>query len=385
MLLWLQSSVSGILLAYGLGVALDWRQMAYVGIAIPLFCMLSLLTLPSSPGWLLSRGHREAALKAMIRIRGEAYDSEGELALIERAMEAQSSAGTMTLSGLFQGSTGRAMAVTLGLMTLLQLSGINSVVFFSGAIFEAANYDDPAIGALITGAINVVVTIFSALVVDRFGRRPLLLLSMVGCAVSSAVLGAFFYMLDSDQNPPGLIALLSLMFYNVFFAIGLGPLPWLIASEVLPARARNLGSSLTVLYNWLLGFAITKSFANMVEGITSAGTFWFYAASVIPGVYFALRILPETKGRSLADIEAYFARLAGEEAPHAGGSGPEDTDLAVRIMPEDIQQKEALLKGIEEDENGVPGRLVFKNEPAILGAQFWPHRRPVLRNLFRRM
>lgn len=340
--------------------------------------MVGMLPMPGSPSFLLSRGRRDAALKAMQRIRGMQYDCEGELALVERSMEAQTKATKMTLTRLFQGANLRAMIVTLGAMTLLQMCGINSVVFFSGAIFEAANYEDPAIGALITAVINVVVTFLASLVVDRFGRRPLLLMSMIGASASLGVLGAFFYLQDNGDNPSGLMALLSLMLYNVFFAIGLGPLPWLIASEVLPARARNLGSSVTVLYNWVLAFIITKTFANMVTGLTSAGTFWFYAASVVPGLYYALRILPETKGRSLEDIEAFFTRLVGKPTEHAGGAGLEDTDLAVHVVFDDVDVKEGFKS--EEEDTMVPERVLFRTTPAILGghaprARGWRRRR----------
>ena len=359
---------------YGLGVTYGRQTLAWVGCAVPSLFILGMLPMPGSPSFLLSRGRRKAALRAMVRIRGEQYDCEGELSLIERSLaDAKATAATMTLPRLFQGANLRAMIVTLGVMTLLQLCGINSVVFFSGAIFEAANYDDPAIGALITAVINVVVTFMSSLVVDRYGRRPLLMLSMVGSSASLAILGVFFYLQDNGQNAPGLMALLSLMFYNVFFAVGLGPLPWLIASEVLPAQARNLGSSVTVLYTWMLAFVITKTFANMLAGLTSAGTFWFYAASVVPGLYYALYILPETKGRSLEDIEAFFARLAGKKSAHAGGAGPEDTDLAVKLVYRDDDVKEGAKT--EEIEMTVPERLLFKTSPAILGGQPAPRRR----------
>lgn len=308
-----QAAISGILLVYGLGIVLSRQGLALVGTAIPACLAVGMVFVPYSPHWLLQRGRPSAALHALKTLRGPAYAAETELHLLEQALEAQRQhqSKPVHMLDLIQGGTGRAFRVAAAIIVLLQLCGITTIVTFTGAIFEAANYDNPRLGSVFTMFVNFFFTFVASFAVDRYGRRPLLLVSFIGASLSCTVLGVYFHLMDKGRRPPALLALLALICFNAFFALGLGPLPWLIVSEVLPARIRNLGSSSLVFLNWIMAFVIAQTFADMVHTLTAAGTFWFYAATIIPGVFYVVYVLPETKGRTLDDIEAeWLARPA---------------------------------------------------------------------------
>ncbi|CAI5983575.1 unnamed protein product [Closterium sp. NIES-65] len=211
---------------------------------------------------------------------------------------------------LLFGHARRPFALCVGLMVLQQCAGINAIVFFAAAIFRNAGFTNPNLPSFGIAAVQVLFTVCSALLLDRAGRRVLLLLSSSGMALSCLLLGLSFYLphahlpfLPASSAP--LLAFSGCMAYIVFYSMGMGGIPWIIMSEIIPAHMRSLAGSLVVLCNWSLCFLITQTFAVLFAW-SSYGTVWLYGTVAAVGVAFIWYCVPETKGRSLEEIEAFF-------------------------------------------------------------------------------
>lgn len=147
------------------------------------------------------------------------------------------------------------------------------------------------------------------ILIDRIGRRALFASSEAVVCISLFVLGTYFYILGNDSVRAASLAWLPLTALIIFIAsvsFGVVPLAWLVSNEVLPARYRSTGSSIAAFTNWLTAFIVTKTFVNMQANLTTAGTFWLYGAFCFTGVLFGFFIMPETKGKTLAEIQAFF-------------------------------------------------------------------------------
>jgi MFS family permease len=197
------------------------------------------------------------------------------------------------------------VAVGLALAVAQQFIGVNTVIYYAPTIlkFTGVGTGDAITQALSVGITNLVFTIIAVLILDKVGRRPLLMFGTAGCIVSLAMLGVFFasgYLQDNASW----VALVCLIVYIASFAIGLGPVFWLMIAEIFPLRVRSSAMSLSTVGNWSSNFIVSSFFLSLTSAITRQGTFWLYAGfGVLALVYFIARV-PETKDRSLEQIES---------------------------------------------------------------------------------
>jgi len=206
-------------------------------------------------------------------------------------------------SALFKKTMAGALIVGLGLAILQQITGINTIIYYANQIFELAGFKvgTSAIWASIgVGSVNVIATLFSVWLVDRLGRRPLLLVGIAGMTLSLIVLAATFWF---DLPSESLLSVISLMLYVATFAIGIGPVAWLIISEIYPHQIRGRAMSLAIFANWVSNYIVSLTFLTLIEKITSAGAFFLYAAICGFALHFVYRFVPETKGKTLKQIE----------------------------------------------------------------------------------
>lgn len=131
------------------------------------------------------------------------------------------------------------------------------------------------------------------------------MVAMIGMASALCVLGYYFWLQKNDMGPNGSVAIVCVILYIAFFSLGLGAIPWLMMSEIFPANIRGLASSVVTLFNWTMSFVITETFTKMISAMSEAGVFFFFAAVCISGVVFVMTSVPETKGKTLEEIEAY--------------------------------------------------------------------------------
>jgi sugar porter (SP) family MFS transporter len=218
-----------------------------------------------------------------------------------------------------------ALIVGLGLAVFQQITGVNTVIYYAPIIFQLAGVLSPSSAILATaavGVVNVLFTVIAMLLLDRVGRRPLLLNGLAGMVIGLAALGLAFA-LPLSPTERGWMAAGSLTLYIAAFAVGLGPVFWLLISEIYPLRARGLAMSLATMVNWGFNLLVTLTFLSLIAALGRAGAFWCYALLSICAWFFAYFLVPETKGRTLEEIEAHWqagkhARELGQSAAGAG-------------------------------------------------------------------
>ncbi|CAM6093745.1 unnamed protein product [Calypogeia fissa] len=302
----------GIVLAYFGGMFLDWRMLAGAGVLPCSLLMVGLIFIPESPRWLAKAGgHDEELLGSLQSLRGKDTDISGEMYDIQTAVEESKLQPAPKLSDLGERRLFRPLLIGVGLQVLQQFSGINAIMFYSSAILQSAGLTNPNIGSFGLGLIQVIMTGVAAGLMDKAGRRLLLMIAAGGMAVSSFLVGFSFYLKDSLQHPSGMdtfvsmLSLLSLLVYLISFSLGMGAIPWIIMSEVFPANVRGLAGSLATLVNWSSAWGVTMCF-NFLLQWSSAGSFWLFSAECGLTVVFVALLVPETRGRTLEEIEAYF-------------------------------------------------------------------------------
>lgn len=300
--------VLGILLAYlsNYGVALlelgaiEWRVMYGIE-ALPAAIFFALLFLtPRSPRWLVSRRRRQEAAE-VLRAVGSA-DVEQELRQIEDSLR-DVAAGVD--ERLFQRRFRRPVTLAVAISTFNQLSGINALMYYAPHIFRMAGAGTgSSLGqAVIVGCTNLVFTMAALLVIDKFGRRKLMVTGSVGYIVSLASTAAAFYAYGTDFTPFGsAVVLASLMVFIASHAFGQGAVIWVYLSEIFPNAVRAKGQALGSFTHWVFAAAISWTFPMIAE-VSGGHTFAFYSSMMVLQLLWVLKVMPETKGVPLEEIE----------------------------------------------------------------------------------
>jgi MFS transporter, SP family, xylose:H+ symportor len=282
-----------------------WRWM-FTAVALPaVVFIVGTLLIPESPRWLAKAGLPEQAYRTLTRIGGEQYGSQALLE-IQTALEGEQQAETMW-RGLLAPRAMRILTVGVVLAILQQWSGINIIFNYAEEIYRGAGYgvSSTLFNIVITGTINVVFTIIALGVVDRFGRRALLLFGCAGIALSHTLLGST-YRMGLKGMPILLITLCTIACY----ALSLAPVTWVLISEIFPNRIRGLAVSISISALWIASFFLTFTFPILNRRLGTAGTFWIYGCICLIGFFFVLARVPETKGKTLEEIERELARAS---------------------------------------------------------------------------
>jgi sugar porter (SP) family MFS transporter len=277
----------------------NWRWMLGLGALPGLALAIGMYFQPFSPRWLVEQGREDEALQTLRRARGSDEEAEEEL---EEIKDAAAEAGGVR--ELWTPQVRPLIAVGLTLAIAQQFIGVNTVIYYAPTILKLTGVSTSSAitQALSVGITNVVFTIVAVLLLDRVGRRALLLVGTAGCVLALAMLGVFFAS-PSLQSSASWIALVCLIVYIASFAVGLGPVFWLMISEIFPLRVRSSAMSVSTVGNWGANFLVSSFFLSLVAAITAQGTFWLYGGfGVLALVFFFFRA-PETKGRSLEEIE----------------------------------------------------------------------------------
>jgi SP family galactose:H+ symporter-like MFS transporter len=297
----------GIVVSYLVDFAFSdiqgWRWMFGLAAIPALILGTGMYFLPDSPRWLVSRGKSNQAHKILKRIR-VTNQVQDELGNIKESEKKQ----TGEWAELLQPMVRPALIVGVGLAILQQVTGINTVIYYAPTIFQAAGFKSANVAILATvgvGAVNVLMTMVAIWLVDRSGRRPLLLAGICGMILSLGVLGLAFQ-LPNLSAFLGWIAVGSLIVYVGSFAIGLGPVFWLLISEIYPLKIRGLAMSVATIANWGANLLVALTFLTLIQVLGRPGTFWLYGLLGVGAWLFAYFLVPETKGRSLEDIEEHW-------------------------------------------------------------------------------
>jgi len=293
----------GIVLSYIIDFSFssrgDWRWMLGLGVIPAIILFIGSLFLPESPRWMVLRGWNHQARDVLKSIRNT-QDVSQELAEIEHSIGKEKGTWNMLLAKWMR----PIIFISLGLSFFQQTTGINTIIYYAPTVLEIAGFHK-ATGAILAtlgvGIINVLFTIIALPLIDRWGRRPLLLLGLTGMFVSLAAMGIAFHF----QGLASLkwIAVGSMVLYIACFAMSLGPIMWLVISEIYPLEIRGMGVSAAVSISWGFNMLVALTFLTLIDMLGASGTFWIYASLCILGWLFVYFSVPETKGCSLEQIE----------------------------------------------------------------------------------
>lgn len=297
----------GIVIAYLADYALsgsgEWRYMFGLAAIPSTILALAMLRMPASPRWLMSQGKKESAHAILERIR-ENQDVTQEMEEIQESLNKQKGG----VKDLLHPTLRMALIVGVGLAVFQQITGINTVIYYAPTIFEFAGFKTAGFSILATagvGIVNVLFTILAIKLMDRVGRRRLLLTGVIGQIIGLTILGIAFWF-HQLAGVIGYVAIASLAIYVGSFAIGLGPVFWLMISEIYPLKVRGAAMSIATMANWGLNLLVALTFLTLVDLLGRPQTFWLYAIVGLFAWVFIYKLVPETKGRSLEEIEEHW-------------------------------------------------------------------------------
>ncbi|MEZ5133574.1 MAG: sugar porter family MFS transporter [Acidimicrobiales bacterium] len=318
----------GILVAYIVDDILsssgNWRLMLGGASVLGVVLMVFVLAMPESPRWLVRARRSDDAARVLDKVRGTAYTPDAMAALEAElaADEDQASWGEV-----FSHRLRKPLLVGFGLAVFQQITGINAIIYYADEIFAQAGFTTPEQQARATlyavGVVNVLATFIAIAYVDRFGRKPLLRAGLVGMFVSLAAVGGAFLAFDESATTAGgpstvgIITVIGLVVFIASFAFSLGPVTWTMISEIFPTRVRGRAIAVATAANWGAAFLVAQFFLSLTDAISTTGTFWLFALFCAVAFVWIGRKVPETKGRSLEEIEAMW-RLDDDPASADG-------------------------------------------------------------------
>lgn len=301
----------GIMLAYLLGLFVNWRVLAILGILPCTLLIPGLFFIPESPRWLAKMGMTEDFESSLQVLRGFDTDISIEVNEIKRSVASSSRRTTIRFAELKRKRYWFPLVIGIGLLVLQQLSGINGVLFYSSSIFANAGISSSNVATFGLGVVQVAATGVNTWLMDKAGRRLLLLISSSGMAASLFLVSVAFFLegfVSEDSrfySILGILSLVGVVTLVISFSLGVGAIPWVIMSEILPVNIKSLAGSVATLANWLVSWIVTMT-ANLLLDWSNGGTFLIYGIVCAFTVVFVSLWVPETKGRSLEEIQFSF-------------------------------------------------------------------------------
>lgn len=280
----------------------NWRWMLAVPLVFAATNLLMLLFLPESPRWLIKQGEEEAAREVITRM-GVASEDAAEMLRTRQT----SQKGSPRLSELFRGSTGYIVLLGSLLAVFQQITGINVIINYAPEILRQTGLggDTALMQAIFVGIVNFLFTVVAVWLVDRLGRKKLLLWGCAGLVVSLAYLTYAF----AQPQPDSLGILIALLVYIAFFAVSLSPLMFVVTAEIYPAAIRGTAMALSTGISWACAFLVVQFFPVMLESLGAAVVFAGFGVLCLAAWLFIRFRIPETKGRSLEEIEKFLLKI----------------------------------------------------------------------------
>lgn len=298
----------GIAVSYWVDLAFahagtSWPPMFGIAAVPSIIFLIGMLINPETPRWLASRGRWEEANRVLTRV-GSGQNNATALEEIRTSLISEHTHGA--LHELLRPGLRLALLVGVGLAVFQQFVGINTIIYYAPTIFGMVGFNSNAAAIMATsivGVVNVFATIVACLLVDRAGRRPLLLWGTAGMVLALVGLSLVFLL---HSTHVGGLTLLFLMLYIVAFAIGMGPVFWVLSAELFPTYVRTTGASVSTFFNWGANLLVSVTFLSLIDALGTSWTFVIYALLGVAAFFFILRLVPETRQRSLESIERYW-------------------------------------------------------------------------------
>lgn len=282
-------------------VSTGWKWMFASGAIPSVIFLFTLISVPESPRWLAKQGLWDRARVILAKINGQEKADEEIIEIKDALKDEPESIGEIFKPGL-------RLALIIGILLCIfsQVTGINAIMYYAPEIFKATGSESGSalLQTVLVGAVNMAFTFVAIKYVDRAGRKKLLLIGIAGMALCLLTVGGAFYF-HAEKGPLVLIAILS---YIAFFEISLGPLTFVVISEIFPNRIRGRAMSITIFALWCAVFLVSQTFPILKDGIGVGNTFLIYMVMAILAFIFVWRLLPETKGKTLEEIEKTWHR-----------------------------------------------------------------------------
>jgi len=276
-----------------------WRGMFGTEIPIALLFLILLFMVPETPRWLISKNRFDEAEEIMVQLNGQEYAIE-QMVEIRKVVEVESGG----IKELLKPFLRIPLLIGVLLPMFSHLSGIAAIMYFAPNIINESveSVESSFLGAVLVGVVNSAFTFVAIMNIEKFGRRKLLLIGVVGAFLSLMGVGVLFA-LGSQY------VIIPLLFYVASFAFSFGPIVWVIISEIFPTRIRGLAVSIGSFSLMVTGFIITLTNPVLIETIKVSGTFFLYASLTLPAIWFIWKFVPETKGKTLEEIELYWRKI----------------------------------------------------------------------------
>lgn len=306
------ATVTGIFLTYFInlwisnagdaawGITTAWRWMFGVGAIPGLLFLILLFFVPESPRWLIKQGRPADALPVLLRIHGEEL-AKKEVIDIKKSFEQESG----SIRQLFKPGLRMALIVGVVIAVLQQVTGINAVMYYAPEIFKAtgAGTNAALTQTILVGLVNFLFTILAIRLIDKVGRKALLLVGSGSMMICLLVIGAAF----QTGHTSGPLVLIFILLYVASFAVSLGPVVWVIMSEIFPNRIRGKATAIASMALWVADYIVSQSFPPMLDSIGPGITFWIFGGMSLIAFLFTWRVIPETKGKTLEEIESLWS------------------------------------------------------------------------------
>ncbi|XP_013148937.1 PREDICTED: facilitated trehalose transporter Tret1-2 homolog isoform X1 [Papilio polytes] len=302
----------GILVAHLIGTFISWQWTAVICCLFPILSVILLSAVPESPTWLICRGEVEKGVKSYYWLRGYSEEAKAELlAVIDKRKQTDSEpvpTWREKIANLKSPELLKPLAIMIIFFITCQFSGVNAIAFYSIEIVEKAvgKGMDHYVAMLAIDVLRTVMSVVACVICKQYGRRPLCFISGIWTALSMIGLALFLYFTEGKPTDMSWLPLSCLMIYICAISIGLVPLPWMMCGEVFPTKVRGLGSGISSATTFLAFFVVVKTAPGMMSSLGEVFTFLFYGIIAFIGTVILYFILPETKGKSLQEIEDKF-------------------------------------------------------------------------------
>ncbi len=291
---------------YAFAGAGNWRAMFALATIPAVLLLLGVTGMPESPRWLLMRDRVDRGSTVIADMYSNTAVSDRVQAnIVEDLKRTQGEKGA--LRELLRPGLRWALIFGVGLGIFQQFGGIKAVTYYSPTVFHMAGFTkaDSIFITAVIGIVTIAATVAGVLLVDRMGRRPLLFMSLSGMAASMIGLGVAFA-LQGKSELAGVLTFTCVMIYHIFFSLGLGLMGWVFIPEIFPTRMRAKGQSVSRLFDWVAGLVVSFTFLSIVAFMGAAGVFFTFAGIIVLALIFVGWLAPETKGKTLEQIESYW-------------------------------------------------------------------------------
>jgi MFS transporter, SP family, major inositol transporter len=307
--------VSGQLLAFTINAILGntmgdsshvWRYMLIIAALPAIFLFIGMLKVPESPRWLVSKGRSAEALKVLSKIRDE-NQAKKELKEIEASLANETELKKASFKDLTVPWVRRIVFLGIGIGVVMQITGVNSIMYYGTTILQDAGFsrNSALVANISNGAISVVATLVGIWLLGKVGRRPMLLTGQIGVTTALLLIAIFSYTLQGSPALPYVVLTLTVTFL-AFMQGAIAPVAWLMLAEIFPLRLRGLGMGISVFCLWIVNFLVSLAFPVALSTLGLTTTFLIFVVLNVLAITFVKKYVPETKGRSLEQLEDDF-------------------------------------------------------------------------------